>query len=59
MEFEDIAKELGLSKAEVIRIYDKAIRKLKVPTEGNRKFWDYVKINIEEKDRDGIISADR
>jgi len=59
MEFEDIAKELGLSKAEVIRIYDKAIRKLKVPNEGNRKFWDYVKINIEEKDRDGIISADR
>ena len=59
MEFEDIAKRLGISKAEVIRIYDRAIRKLKVPNEGNRKFWEYVKINIDAKDRDGIISADR
>jgi DNA-directed RNA polymerase sigma subunit (sigma70/sigma32) len=58
MEFEQIAEKLGLSKREVIRIYENAIRKLKAPNEKNRKFWDYININLEDKDRDGIISTE-
>ena len=45
MSFDEIAKKLGMRKSEVIRIYDKAIRKLKMPSEQNQKFWDYVNIS--------------
>ena len=59
MDFDQIAKELGITKREVIKAYDSAIRKLKMPSADNQKFWDYIKINIDDKDRDGIISSER
>lgn len=45
MSFEEIAKRLGMRKSEVIKIYDKAIRKLKAPSKENQKFWSYVNIS--------------
>jgi DNA-directed RNA polymerase sigma subunit (sigma70/sigma32) len=59
MEFEEIAKKLGMRKSEVIKIYEQAIRKLKVPNEKNRKFWDYVNgFHLAGENKDGIISTD-
>lgn len=45
MSFDEIAKQLGISKAEAIRIYESAMRKLKMPSEKNKKFWNYVNIS--------------
>jgi len=49
MSFDDIAKQLGMKKSEVIKIYERAIRKLKMPSKDNQKFWDYVNMS-EHKD---------
>jgi hypothetical protein len=60
MDFEDIAKELGITKKEAIQAYKTAMRKLTKPTKKNRKFWDYVNTITETPlNRDGIISATR
>jgi len=45
MSFDEIAKRLGISKSEAIKIYDRAMRKLKMPSKENQKFWDYVNIS--------------
>jgi DNA-directed RNA polymerase sigma subunit (sigma70/sigma32) len=59
MEFEEIAKRLGITKAEAIKIYDRAIRKLKIPNEKNQKFWDYVNgFHLTGDNKDGIISTE-
>ena len=59
MEFEEIAKELNLSKKQVIKIYEQAIRKLKVPNEKNQKFWEYVNaLHLRGENKDGIISTE-
>jgi len=53
MSFEEIAEVLGISKAEVKRIYEQAIRKLQIPNEKNKKFWEYVTStyhNTDDKD---------
>ena len=55
MSFEDIGIELGISTAEVKRIYSKAVRKLKVPSEENKTFWEY--INISDNDTDSDMSG--
>jgi DNA-directed RNA polymerase sigma subunit (sigma70/sigma32) len=58
MEFDEIAKRLGMTEKEVIKIYKRALQKLKAPTPENQKFWEYVRINSDNKDRDGIISTE-
>jgi transcription initiation factor TFIIIB Brf1 subunit/transcription initiation factor TFIIB len=59
MEFEEIAKILGMSKSEVIKTYEQAIRKLKIPNEKNQKFWEYVNaLHLRGENKDGIISTD-
>jgi hypothetical protein len=59
MEFEETAKRLGMSKSEVIKIYEQAIRKLKIPNEKNQKFWEYVNaLHLRGDNKDGIISTD-
>ena len=59
MEFEDIAKELGMKKSEVIKIYEQALRKLKVPNKENQKFWEYVNaLHLKGENKDGIITTD-
>ncbi len=50
MSFEEIAEVLGISKAEVKRIYDQAIRKLQTPNEKNKKFWEYVTSTYHDHD---------
>jgi predicted transcriptional regulator len=59
MEFSEIAKILGLTETEVIKIYKEAMRKLKAPGI-NRILWEYEKIgdSIDNKD-DSITSATR
>ena len=58
MEFEEIAKRLGMKKSEVIKIYNQAIRKLKTPNKKNQKFWEYVNLHLVGENKDGIISTD-
>jgi len=45
MSFDEIAAKLGMKKSEVVKIYDRAMRKLKAPSKGNQKFWNYVNIS--------------
>jgi len=45
MSFDDIAKRLGMRKSEAVKIYERAMRKLKMPSKDNQKFWEYVHIN--------------
>jgi len=47
MSFDDISKKLGISKGEAVRAYESAMRKLKMPSNLNKIFWQYV--NIGEK----------
>jgi len=58
MEFDEIAKKLGMTEKEVIKIYKRALQKLKAPNPENQKFWEYIRINTDNKDRDGIISTE-
>jgi DNA-directed RNA polymerase sigma subunit (sigma70/sigma32) len=48
MSYEEIAKVLGISKNKVKNIEERALKKLKVPTEKNKRFWEYLKEKASE-----------
>jgi DNA-directed RNA polymerase sigma subunit (sigma70/sigma32) len=48
MSYEEIAKVLGISKNKVKVIEARALKKLKVPTEKNKRFWEYLKEKTSE-----------
>jgi DNA-directed RNA polymerase sigma subunit (sigma70/sigma32) len=43
MTYEEIAIELGISVSEVRKIEAQALKKLKMPTEINKKFYRYLR----------------
>jgi hypothetical protein len=58
MDFDQIAKELGITKREAIKAYESAMKKLKMPSKDNQRFWEYINILLRGDNKDGIISAE-
>ena len=58
MDFDQIAKELGITKREAIKAYETAMKKLKMPSKDNQNFWEYVNIYLRGDNKDGITSTE-
>lgn len=52
MTFHEIADALNMTVFEVKRIYGSAMRKLRIPNEKNRIFWEYVNISSKNESSD-------
>ena len=50
MEFEEIAKRLNMSEKEVKRLYKSAMIKLKIPSDINKKLWNYQQYDLKNED---------
>jgi len=55
MSFEEIGEAMGLSTLEVKKIFNQAMRKLKVPNDQNKVFWEYA--NISDNDTTSDMSG--